>query len=152
METVAVAERSSGASCYECGMFLVKQTLKDSGEILTRDEIVNLKLLEEMYEHTLECDLCGGLCYEGKRKYKCPSSGVGLCKKCVGSHVVNRPRWFMSRAEELRWGWLRNLTKIWSCPIHGSLPIKNIDHWGDDVDPSFNIEANIKTYNESVFF
>lgn len=97
-------------TCSICGRPLIKQPLKD-GRPLTEDDKREKQRYDEARRQTLQCKNCGEVCYNRNP----PPSGEGLCRRCGGSDLTNRPK----DIEEYRLLRSHQYAQVWSCPVHG---------------------------------
>jgi hypothetical protein len=103
--------------CSICGKELKKQLVDVDGSILSQEKIDGIKRYEYAYNRTLECKGCGNLCY----RKEVSNNDSGLCKKCGGSDLINRPKnieniFLLQKYSPSKY------PLIWSCPDHGVIP------------------------------
>lgn len=112
---------SGGDTCSQCNLVLVKQNLVN-GLPLSAEQKKELEEANLYYSRILQCEECGSICYHNARsKVEPPKNGTGKCKKCGGIHQTTKPKG-LKHAGYYALVSQKFGPKIWSCPIHGSLP------------------------------
>jgi hypothetical protein len=96
-------------TCYVCQKELIKQPLVGE-RVLSEKEKKWYELSLKWKERTLECSVCGSLCYRCLSAYPSPD-GYGRCTACDGKDVRKRPLGYIEKISYIL---------IWSCPVHGS--------------------------------
>jgi uncharacterized protein with PIN domain len=100
-------------NCAKCNTPLIKQLIGKDGKPLTQEEKDLKERYDNAYKQTLECRGCGNLCY--RRNVESENDGSGLCKKCGGTDLINRPK-DIPNFQTMRY---IQYPELWSCPTCG---------------------------------